>query len=201
VLPEPWRPASRITVGGRPANASFESPLPIAAVSSSWTIFTTCWPGVRLFSTSAPSARSRTRATKSLTTAKLTSASSSARRISRIAFEIASSSSLPRERRSPSAACSLSPSVSNTGPVYARLARRPLRPRLEQERRARRLREVEVPAQIAQDAHVLAHRRPRIRPPVRPRIQPLPTQEVVLHELQIRIEAQRLMIHVALPRI
>ena len=45
VLPEPWRPASRITVGGRP-NASCESPEPISAVSSSWTIFTTCWPGV-----------------------------------------------------------------------------------------------------------------------------------------------------------
>ena len=52
VLPEPWRPASRITVGGRPAKASCESPAPISAVSSSWTIFTTCWPGVRLFSTS-----------------------------------------------------------------------------------------------------------------------------------------------------
>ena len=30
VLPEPWRPTSRITVGGRPANASFEPPAPIA---------------------------------------------------------------------------------------------------------------------------------------------------------------------------
>ena len=49
VLPEPWRPASRMTVGGRPANASFELPEPMSAVSSSCTIFTTCWPGVRLF--------------------------------------------------------------------------------------------------------------------------------------------------------
>ena len=65
VLPEPCRPASRITVGGRP-NASRESPEPIRAVSSSWTIFTTCWPGVRLFSTSWPSARSLTVAVKSL---------------------------------------------------------------------------------------------------------------------------------------
>ena len=40
------------------ANASRESPAPISSVSSSWTIFTTCWPGVRLFSTSSPSARS-----------------------------------------------------------------------------------------------------------------------------------------------
>ena len=60
VLPEPWRPASRITVGGLLANASFESPLPIRLVSSSWTISTTSWPGVRLFVTSAPSARART---------------------------------------------------------------------------------------------------------------------------------------------
>ncbi len=59
VLPEPWRPASRITVGGRP-KASRESPEPMSAVSSSWTIFTTCWPGVRLFRTSWPSARSLT---------------------------------------------------------------------------------------------------------------------------------------------
>ena len=42
VLPEPWRPQSRITVGPLPANASRESPDPISAVSSSWTIFTTC---------------------------------------------------------------------------------------------------------------------------------------------------------------
>ena len=95
VLPEPWRPASRITVGRAAAKASRESPPPIIAVSSSWTIFTTCWPGVRLFVTSSPTARSFTRATKSFTTWRLTSASSSARRISRIAFETASSSSRP----------------------------------------------------------------------------------------------------------
>ena len=52
-----------MTVGGRPANASLELPAPISAASSSWTIFTTCWPGVRLFRTSCPSARSRTCAT------------------------------------------------------------------------------------------------------------------------------------------
>ena len=63
----------------------------------------------------APSARSRTCATNSLTTPKLTSASSSARRTSRIAREIASSSSVPRPRRSPSALWSLSLSASNIG--------------------------------------------------------------------------------------
>ena len=50
VLPEPWSPAIRITVGGLP-NASRESPEPIRFVSSSCTIFTTCWPA------SSPSGR------------------------------------------------------------------------------------------------------------------------------------------------
>src|SRR5213596_1770328 len=31
VFPEPWRPAMRMTVGGRPANASFELPCPMIA--------------------------------------------------------------------------------------------------------------------------------------------------------------------------
>src|SRR5215213_3074604 len=115
VLPDPCSPQSRITVGGRLAKTSRESPEPISSVSSSWTILTTCWPGVRLLSTSCPVARSRTCATKSLTTWKLTSASSSASRISRIAFEIASSSRRPLPRRSPRACWSLSERVSNTG--------------------------------------------------------------------------------------
>ena len=60
VLPEPCRPAMRITVGGLPPKASFESPEPIRVVSSSLTIFTTCCAGVRLSMTSAPRARSLT---------------------------------------------------------------------------------------------------------------------------------------------
>ena len=111
--PAPWRPARRITVGGRPEKASLEPPEPISSVSSSWTIRTTSWPGERLLVTAAPAARSRTRATNSLTTLKLTSASSSASRISRIARERSSSVRTPRLRRSPSAPCSLSESVSN----------------------------------------------------------------------------------------
>ena len=47
-------------------NASCELPEPMSAVSSSWTILTTSWPGVRLFVTSCPSARSFTEAVKSL---------------------------------------------------------------------------------------------------------------------------------------
>ena len=49
VLPEPCRPASRMTVNL--PNARPDSPSPISCVSSSWTTFTTCWPGVRLFRT------------------------------------------------------------------------------------------------------------------------------------------------------
>ena len=60
VLPDPWRPAIRITVGGRLANESPDPAVPMSDVSSSWTILITCWPGVRLFITSAPSARSFT---------------------------------------------------------------------------------------------------------------------------------------------
>ena len=48
VLPEPCRPQSRITVGGLAANVSFVPAAPSSSVSSSSTIFTTCWPGVRL---------------------------------------------------------------------------------------------------------------------------------------------------------
>ena len=60
VLPEPCRPAMRMMVGALPLNASRESPLPIRATSSSFTIFTTCWAGVRLSITSEPNARSFT---------------------------------------------------------------------------------------------------------------------------------------------
>src|SRR5512146_2102361 len=113
VLPDPWSPARRIVVGGRGEKARRESEEPRSSVSSSWTIFTTSWPGVRLFRTVSPSARSRTWATNSLTTPKLTSASSRARRTSRMAREIASSSRTPRPRRSPRALWSFSLSASN----------------------------------------------------------------------------------------
>ena len=75
------------------------SPADSSAVSSSLTIFTTCWPAVRLSRISAPTARSRTRATKSLTTLKLTSASSRARRTSRIAASTSASVTRPRPVR------------------------------------------------------------------------------------------------------
>ena len=94
----------RITVGGRLANDRPDPAVPMSEVSSSWTILITCWPGVRLCMTSAPSARSFTAATNSRTTPKLTSASSSASRISRIARLMSSSVRRPWPRRPSSVA-------------------------------------------------------------------------------------------------
>ena len=85
VLPDPCRPSRRMTRGcaddgGRPPALS-----PKSASISSRTIRTTCCAGVRLFRTSWSTALSRTRSMNALTTLKLTSASSSAIRISRSA--------------------------------------------------------------------------------------------------------------------
>src|SRR5690606_13480401 len=86
----------------------------------------TCWPGVRLFMTSSPTARSRTRAMKSLTTRKLTSASSSARRTSRSASSTSFSVSLPRPRSLSRADCSFSAKLLNnaTPPLLVGLRQR-----------------------------------------------------------------------------
>ena len=83
VLPAPCRPAISTTAGGWVARSSPAFWPPISAVSSRCTTPTRAWPGVRLPTTSWPSAFSRTRATKSRTTGRATSASSSAMRISR----------------------------------------------------------------------------------------------------------------------
>ena len=53
VLPEPWRP-TRATTAGLPTSRKVRSPADRSAVSSSLTIFTTCWPAVRLSRISAP---------------------------------------------------------------------------------------------------------------------------------------------------
>ena len=74
------RRAARAASRDSPPGAS-----PNSASISSRTIRTTCCAGVRLCSTSSPTALTRTRSTNALTTRKLTSASSSARRISRSA--------------------------------------------------------------------------------------------------------------------
>ncbi len=94
VLPEPWSP-HRSTTAGRPLSSSSAPSSPRSAVSSSRTILITCCAGVRLSSTSAPAARSRTRSMNGRTTRTWTSASSSASRICRSAAASASSLTLP----------------------------------------------------------------------------------------------------------
>src|SRR5947207_482806 len=95
------------------AVASSCSP-PISDVSSSATIFTTCWPGFSAPITSLPRQRSRSAAVNWRTTLRFTSASSSARRIVRSAASTSCSLSVPRLRTSASAPCSFSVSESNT---------------------------------------------------------------------------------------
>ena len=68
VLPAPWSPTIITTVGPLLAMVILAPAPPMRAVSSSSTILTTCWAGVRLSSTSLPTARSVTEDTKSLTT-------------------------------------------------------------------------------------------------------------------------------------
>ena len=72
---------------------------PKSETSSSFTILMTCWVGDRLSSISASVAFSVTVLMKSFATLKLTSASSSAMRISFIASLISDSVSLPLLRR------------------------------------------------------------------------------------------------------
>ncbi len=72
---------------------------PSSSTSSPWTILTTCWPGVRLWRSSCPTAFSRTRSTKDRTTLKLTSASRRAMRTSRSASWMFFSVRRPAPRR------------------------------------------------------------------------------------------------------
>ena len=68
VLPEPCRPTSIRATGGLPLKSSRGDSPPNSVVSSSWTILTTCWAGVRDRMTSSPTARSRMRSIKALVT-------------------------------------------------------------------------------------------------------------------------------------
>jgi len=97
-LPEPCRPTIRYTLGGALAMRSGTDFSPTVRTSSSWTILTTCWPGPSALLTSAPTARSRIRPTRSLATRKLTSASSRARRISRRAVSTSAAERRPLPR-------------------------------------------------------------------------------------------------------
>src|SRR5262245_11535613 len=88
----------RTTVGGRGAIAKRTLAPPISVASSSLTIFTTCWSGVSELMTSAPRARSPMAVVSSLTTGRLTSASSRDSRIARMARSMSPSLSRPRPR-------------------------------------------------------------------------------------------------------
>ena len=90
---------------------------PSVATSSSWTILTTIWPGVTDLTTVAPTACSRTRSMKLLTTSSETSASSSARRTSRIAASTSASDSEPRPVSRSSIPPSFSDRLSNNAVV------------------------------------------------------------------------------------
>ncbi|MNY13892.1 hypothetical protein D3C86_1470470 [compost metagenome] len=102
-----------MTVGGRFERASLLCVPPIRAVSSLFTISITTMPGVKDFSTSCPIACSLTFAIKSLTTLKLTSASSSANRTSRSASPTSSSDSLPLLLSLPNTFCNRFANPSN----------------------------------------------------------------------------------------
>src|SRR5258705_11827014 len=97
VLPEPCRPVI-ITTAGEPTSASPTSLPPRSCCSSSRTTLVTCCAGENAVSTSAPTAFSRTRLVKSLTTLKWTSASRSATRISLSALSMCHSLRLPSPR-------------------------------------------------------------------------------------------------------
>ncbi len=115
VLPEPWRPVIRITVGGRDADSSgLGSAPPRTATISSRTTRRTAWSGVRLFRTSCPVARARTLSTICFVTLKWTSASRRAIRISRSAASTWASERTPWPRRDLKIPWSLSLSDSNT---------------------------------------------------------------------------------------
>ena len=118
VLPDPCRPASMITVGGCLASVSCRVCPPRIATSSSCTILTTCWAGLSAWLTSAPSARSRTRPVKRLTTGSATSASSSASRMSRTVALTSDSDRRPLPRRFLKVAVSRSDRDANTRQGY-----------------------------------------------------------------------------------
>ncbi|MNE22094.1 hypothetical protein D3C80_1152830 [compost metagenome] len=113
VLPAPCRPAIIITVGGLLALASFAWLPPISSVSSLLTMSMMTMPGVKLSITSLPTDFSFTLDTKSLTTLKLTSASRSARRTSRMASFTSSSDTFPLPRSLLNTFCNLPVKPSN----------------------------------------------------------------------------------------
>ena len=103
-----------MTVGGFLARFSVRVWPPRMATSSSLTILTTCCAGFSAPDTSADSARSRTAPVNERTTGTATSASSSARRISRTVASMSASDSRPLVRRFLKVDVSRSDRVANT---------------------------------------------------------------------------------------
>src|SRR5690606_1290388 len=91
------------------------SSLPSISTRASWTILTTCCPGVTERSTCCPTACSVALSTKLRTTGRATSASSSAIRTSRIAPRTSASVSAPRPRSRSNTPDRRSPRLSNIG--------------------------------------------------------------------------------------
>src|SRR5574343_82949 len=83
VLPAPCKPAINTTAGGWAARFRSLVPCPMVAASSRLMMPTRAWPGVNEPTTSWPRVRSFTRAVKSRTTGRATSASNKAMRTSR----------------------------------------------------------------------------------------------------------------------
>src|SRR5437588_5087278 len=73
--------------------------------------------------------------------------------------------------------------------------------RVQDQRRARRLVEVEIRHQVAELRVLLADVWSRVRPTISLRIQPRPAQEYVLDELHVCVVAQRLVIDAGAARV
>ena len=97
VLPAPCSPTIRTLKGLSSLNRVVPSPNNLT--SSSWMIFTTCWPGETDLSTSCPRQAFFTSSTNSLAVRKCTSAESRALRTSPSASLTFSSESLPTPRK------------------------------------------------------------------------------------------------------
>ena len=121
VLPEPCKPAISTTAGAGQLRLSSSLREPITATSSSWTIFTRVWPGVRLCKTSWPIALPFTRSISACTTGSATSASSNAMRTSRNASRTFSSDRRPRPRRRLTVSVRRLDRFSNMGRRFSRL--------------------------------------------------------------------------------
>src|SRR5207245_559322 len=67
--------------------------------------------------------------------------------------------------------------------------------------RSRRCREVELLRQVAEFVRLLTHGRPGVRSAVGLRVEAGAAEEVVLDELQVRVEGERLVVDVATPGI